>query len=74
VGRESFALTGAQDAVEVSDGLASRPDAALTIETSLFMRLASGRIQPAAASKQIEIDGDRRVARAVLTMLAGSVR
>jgi DNA-binding HxlR family transcriptional regulator len=74
VGTESFELTGAGDAVDVRAGSVSQPDAALTIEPALFMGLASGRIAPAAASKQIEIEGDRRVARDVLTMLAGSVR
>jgi DNA-binding HxlR family transcriptional regulator len=74
VGADSFELTGTQDAVEVRAGLASQPDAVLTIDSLLFMRLASGRIEPGAASKQIEIDGDRRVARDVLTMLAGSAR
>jgi DNA-binding HxlR family transcriptional regulator len=74
VGADSFELNGAQDAVDVRAGVSSLPDAVLTIEPSLFMRLASGRIEPAAASKQIEIEGDRRVARDVLTMLAGSAR
>ena len=46
----------------------------MTVEPRLFLRLASGRIDPADAAGQIEIEGDRRLADDVVTMLAGSAR
>ena len=46
----------------------------MTIEPRLFLRLASGKVDPADAAGQIEVEGDRRVADEVVTMLAGSAR
>jgi hypothetical protein len=45
----------------------------VTFEPRLLLRLASGRIDPADAAGQIAVEGDRRLAEDVVTMLAGSV-
>jgi len=67
VGEEVFSLNG----TDVRAGAAPTPDAVVTLEPRLFLRVASGRIDPEAA--EIEIEGDRVLATAVVTMLAGSV-
>ena len=46
----------------------------MTIEPRLFLRLASGRVDPADAAGQIEVEGDGRLAAEVVAMLAGSAR
>jgi hypothetical protein len=72
VGDQSFELIGDQDRVSVKAGFASSPDALLTIEPSIFLRLAVGRIDASEAAEQSEIAGDLRAANNVLEMLAGS--
>jgi DNA-binding HxlR family transcriptional regulator len=74
VGDDSFGLTGTDDAVDVRAGSVPTPEAVVTIEPRLFLRLASGKVDPADAAGQIEVEGDRRVADEVVTMLAGSAR
>jgi DNA-binding HxlR family transcriptional regulator len=74
VGDDSFGLIGTDDGVDVRAGTVPTPEAVMTIEPRLFLRLASGRIDPADAAGQIEVEGDRRVADEVVTMLAGSAR
>jgi DNA-binding HxlR family transcriptional regulator len=74
IGGDAFALTGAHDSVEVSTGVVPAPDAVLTIEPDLFLRLASGRVAAADVSEQIEVEGDALVANDIVTMLAGSAR
>jgi DNA-binding HxlR family transcriptional regulator len=74
VGDDSFSLTGTDDAVDVRAGTVPTPEAVVTIDPRLFLRLASGRVDPADAAGQIEVEGDRRVADEVVTMLAGSAR
>jgi DNA-binding HxlR family transcriptional regulator len=74
IGDDSFALTGTADGVDVRAGIVPAPDAVVTIELRAFLRLASSQIEPADASAQIEIEGDRRLADDVVTMLAGSAR
>ena len=73
VGDDSFSLTGTDDGVDVRAGTAAKPEAVVAIDPRLFLRLASGRIDRAEAAGQIAIEGDRRLADDVLTMLAGSV-
>ena len=46
----------------------------MTVEPRLLLRLASGKIDPATAAGQIAVEGDRRLANDVVTMLAGSAR
>jgi DNA-binding HxlR family transcriptional regulator len=74
VGDDSFGLTGTDDGVDVRSGIVPTPDAVVTLEPRLFLRLASGKISPADAAGHIEIEGDRRLANDVVTMLAGSAR
>ena len=74
VGDDSFSLTGTDDAVDVTAGTVPSPEAVLTIEPRLFLRLASGRVDPADAAGHIAVEGDRRLADEVVTMLAGSAR
>jgi DNA-binding HxlR family transcriptional regulator len=71
---ESFGLTGTDDGVDVTAGIVASPDAVVTVEPRLFLRLASGKIDPAEAAAHIAVEGDRRLADDVLTMLAGSAR
>ena len=68
VGNEHFELTG--DGVKA--GSAASADAIVTIEPSVFLRLAAGRLDAARASAQSEIVGDRELAGDVFGMLAGS--
>jgi DNA-binding HxlR family transcriptional regulator len=72
VGDDSFGLIGTDDGVEVRTGSVPTPEAVITVEPRLFLRLASGKIDPADAAGRIEIEGDRRLAKDVVTMLAGS--
>jgi DNA-binding HxlR family transcriptional regulator len=74
VGDESFGLTGTDDGVDVRTGIVPTPAAVMTVEPRLLLRLASGKIDPADAAGQIEVEGDRRLADDVVTMLAGSAR
>ncbi|MGZ4271875.1 MAG: winged helix-turn-helix transcriptional regulator [Solirubrobacteraceae bacterium] len=74
VGDDSFSLTGTDDGVDVRAGTVPTPEAVITIEPRLFLRLASGKLDPADAAGQLEVEGDRRVADEVVTMLAGSAR
>ena len=68
VGKEHFALTGDR----VQAGSASSPDVIVTIEPSVFLRLAAGKLDVARASAESEIVGDQALAGDVLGMLAGS--
>jgi DNA-binding HxlR family transcriptional regulator len=72
IGDEAFALAGTDDGVEVTAGAAPAPDAVVTIEPRLFLRLAVGKVDAADATDRIEIDGDPRLAGEVVAMLAGS--
>lgn len=74
VGDDAFGLTGTHDGVDVTTGAVPSPEAVLTVEPRLLLRLASGRIDPADAAGRISIEGDRRLADDVVTMLAGSAR
>ena len=74
VGDDAFGLTGTDDGVDVTAGTVPSPEAILTVEPRLFLRLASGRIDPADAAGRISVEGDRRLADDVVTMLAGSAR
>lgn len=74
VGDDSFSLAGTDDGVDVRTGTVATPEAVMTIEPRLFLRLASGKVDPADAAGQIEVEGDRRLANEVVTMLAGSAR
>ena len=74
VGDDSFALTGTDDGVDVRAATVATPEAVMTIEPRLFLRLASGRVDPADAAAQIEVQGDGRLADEVVAMLAGSAR
>lgn len=72
VGDDAFGLTGTDDGVDVTAGTVASPEAVVTVEPRLFLRLASGRIDPADAAGRIAVEGDRRLADDVVTMLAGS--
>ena len=74
VGDDAFGLTGTDDGVDVRAGALPAPEAVVTVEPRLFLRLASGMIDPADATGQIEIKGDRGLAGDVVAMLAGSAR
>ena len=74
VGDDSFSLTGTDDGVDVGAGSAATPEAVVTIEPRLFLRLASGKVDAADAAGQIEVEGDGRLAGEVVAMLAGSAR
>jgi DNA-binding HxlR family transcriptional regulator len=68
VGREHFELTGG----DIKAGSAASPDVVVTIEPSVFLRLAAGRLDVARASAQSEIVGDEELAGDVFEILAGS--
>jgi DNA-binding HxlR family transcriptional regulator len=70
IGQEHFALSGDGGVIA---GSASSPDAVVTIEPSVFLRLAAGKLDAARASAQSEIAGDEELARHVVEILAGSV-
>jgi DNA-binding HxlR family transcriptional regulator len=72
VGDDAFGLTGTDDGVDVTAGSVASPEAVVTVEPRLFLRLASRRIDPADAAGRIAVEGDRRLADDVVTMLAGS--
>jgi DNA-binding HxlR family transcriptional regulator len=74
VGNEAFELTGGESGVAVKARVSAAPDAVVTIEPRILIGLATGRIAPTPAREQIQIDGDRRVARAVVAMLAGAAK
>jgi hypothetical protein len=74
VGNEVFELTAGKTEVTVKSRPASAPDAVIKIEPRVLISLASGRIEPARAREQIEVEGDRDAAADVVTMLAGSAR
>jgi DNA-binding HxlR family transcriptional regulator len=67
-----FVLAGGPDGVELSGAAPRRPDAVATFDERLLLRLASGRVKPAEAIRDMEIDGDRRVASTVASMIAGA--
>jgi DNA-binding HxlR family transcriptional regulator len=67
-----FLLTRRPDGVELTTGAGAQPDAVVKLDERLFLRLATDRIKPAAALREMEIEGDRRVASAVAAMLAGA--
>src|ERR1700754_1877734 len=68
IGNEHFALT--RDNLRA--GSAAAPDATVTLDPSVFLRLAVGRIDVAGATAQSEIAGDPKLAGDVLAMLAGA--
>ena len=72
VDNDVFALTGGPDGVDVATGAQLHPDAVVKLDERLFLRLATDRIKPAAALREMQIEGDRRVASAVAAMLAGA--
>jgi DNA-binding HxlR family transcriptional regulator len=72
IGEESFGVAGDGDTVTVSSGVVSAPDAVVTIEPRLFLRLASGKVDAAEAATQVQVEGDRGLADDVIAMLAGS--
>jgi DNA-binding HxlR family transcriptional regulator len=74
VGDDAFGLTGTDDGVDVTAGSVPSPEAVLTVEPRLLLRLASGRIDPTHAAGRIAVEGDRCLADDVVTMLAGSAR
>jgi DNA-binding HxlR family transcriptional regulator len=74
VGREHFELSGDDGLANVKAGSASSPDAVVTIEPSVFLRLAAGKLDVARASAQSEVVGDRKLASDVFAMLAGSAQ
>lgn len=74
VGDDAFGLSGTDDGVDVTAGSVSSPEAVLTVEPRVLLRLASGRIDPVDAAPSITVEGDRRLADDVVAMLAGSVR
>jgi DNA-binding HxlR family transcriptional regulator len=73
VGDELFGLTGGAGEIAVRAAAPPQPDASLTIEPRLFLRLATGAVSAAEASEGIAIEGDARVAGDVIAMLAGAV-
>ena len=68
VGKEHFELSDG----DVKAGSASAPDVVITIEPSVFLRLAAGKLDVARASAQSEIVGDEELASDVFEILAGS--
>jgi DNA-binding HxlR family transcriptional regulator len=74
VGDDAFALAGTADGVDVTAGTVPSPEAVVTIDPRRFLRLVSGRIDAADAAAQIAVEGDRRLADDVVTMLAGSAQ
>ena len=72
IGDDAFTLAGHDESVEVTARAASAPDATVTLEPQLFLRLATGRVDPADVGEQIRIDGDHRLAGDVVAMLAGA--
>jgi hypothetical protein len=74
IGDDAFGLTGTDDGVDVTAGAVSSPEAVLTVEPRLLLRLARGRIDPAGAAAGMAVEGDRALADDVVTMLAGAAR
>lgn len=72
VGAEAFALIGDEQEVKVKARSTDSPDAAITIDPPVLLRLAGGRIDAARARDEVEIEGDPQLARQVLNMLAGA--
>jgi putative sterol carrier protein len=68
VGKEHFELSSD----DVKAGSASSPDVVITIEPSVFLRLAAGKLDVARASAQSEIVGYEGLASDVFEILAGS--
>jgi DNA-binding HxlR family transcriptional regulator len=71
VGDEVFELTGTDETVAVKARVAHAPDAVLTLEPRVLFGLAIGQLTPARATDKIAVEGDRKVARDVIEMLAG---
>lgn len=74
VGQEVFELAGAETEVTVKSRAAATPDAVVTIEPRVLIELASGRIEPARARDQVDVEGNRQAADHVIAMLASSAR
>jgi DNA-binding HxlR family transcriptional regulator len=74
VGNEVFELSAGEQRVVVHARSAAAPDAVVTIKPELLYRLASGRVSPERARRQIESEGDPELAGEVIARLAGSVR
>jgi DNA-binding HxlR family transcriptional regulator len=74
IGREAFRLAGDDQTATVEAGSAPSPDVTVTIEPSVLLRLAAGKLDIDSASAKSEIVGDRKLASNVLAMLAGSAR
>jgi DNA-binding HxlR family transcriptional regulator len=72
VGNELFTLTGDEPLTGVAAGSVAAPEAIVTIEPLVFLRLAAGRIDIARATAQSDITGDRQLAGDVFAMIAGS--
>jgi DNA-binding HxlR family transcriptional regulator len=72
IGTEAFHLAGDHEMVTVQAGSAPSPDVVVTIEPSVVLRLAVGKLDVARALAQSTIVGDRRLASNVFVMLAGS--
>jgi DNA-binding HxlR family transcriptional regulator len=74
VGAEVFELTGTDGEAAVKARATAAPDAVLTIEPGVLLRLAAGRVDAARARDRIGIEGDQQVAVDVIEMLAGAGR
>lgn len=74
IGKECFELTGGCETVEVKARAAVSPDAVVTIEPRVFMRLTSGKLDVAAAADRSHVAGDRELANDLFAMLEGSAR
>ncbi len=74
VGNETFEITAGEGRATVKSRPAQGPDAVLSLEPSVLMSLAAGRLAPAKARDRIEIQGDTRVADGLVEMLAGAVQ
>lgn len=74
VGAETFEVTAGDAHTVVKSRPAQAPDAVLSLDSSVLMSLAAGRLAPAKARARIGIQGDARVADELVEMLAGSVR
>lgn len=74
VGNEAFELAGDEGETKVTARFSAAPDAVVTMESGVLIGLASGRIKPARAREQIQIEGDRRLGGTVIAMLTGAVK
>jgi DNA-binding HxlR family transcriptional regulator len=74
VGDETFEVTAGDGRAVVKSRPAQAPDAVLSLEPSVLMGLAAGRLDPVKARDRIAVQGDPRVAGELVEMLAGAVR